>query len=301
MLGAYVRTTTALLATVVLALLGLWAWLARSLSRRLEHITERLPRGDELPVWRKHEAADDDEISALDHGLGAAFARLRKAKETRDEFIARAAHELKTPLGVMAAEMDLALSRERSSEELRAALASSRGEVRRLSELSTKLLDLSAVHGVELDLVDVDFVRLVYESLDQHGAALEQQRIQLRVEAPEQLIVRADPLLVRQAVENLLANAIRYSPEGGALQLTVTCDENSARLDVRDEGPGVPAMEREKIFEPFVRGARAQGPGTGLGLSIVQAIAARLQGSIEIVPSERGAWFRLHIPAGAAQ
>ena len=81
---------------------------------------------------------------------------MRKARDTQDEFIARAAHELKTPLGVMAAEMDLALSRDRSLPALRQALAGSREEVRRLAELSTRLLDLTSVQRVDLEVADPD-------------------------------------------------------------------------------------------------------------------------------------------------
>ena len=300
-LTAYMRTTTALLAAVVLALSALWIWLARSISERLEHITARLPRGEALPAWQASGHHEKDEITALDRALAGAFARLRKAKDTQDEFIARAAHELKTPLGVMAAEMDLALSRERSRDTLQGALAGSREEVRRLAELSTRLLDLTSVQRVDLDLSAFDLVRTLYETLDHASPALEDAQVQIHVDAPEALLARGDALLVRQAFENLLSNALRYSPRGGQVSLQLRAEGTRAALSVRDQGPGVPEAERERIFEPFVRGREAQGSGTGLGLSIVRAVAVRLEGEVAALSSVRGAHFCFYLPLAVAE
>ncbi|MEY4576532.1 MAG: hypothetical protein RL701_1235 [Pseudomonadota bacterium] len=296
-LDAYVRTTTILLAAVLVALLILWSWLARALSRRLEYITARLPQGDDVPMWREHEPQAHDEIAELDRALAAAFARLHRAKAVQGEFIARAAHELKTPLGIMAAEMDLALARQRSPDELQRALLGSRGEVKRLAELSSRLLDLTAAQGSELDFRPVDLVRTIYESLDYLGATLEEAGVRVRVDAPTEQMAHADPLLVRQAIENLLANALRYSPRTGTVALSVSAGDMRVCLDIRDDGPGIPANEHERVFEPFVRGANAHGVGSGLGLAIVRAITVRLKGTVEVIPSERGAHFRLCLPA----
>ncbi len=295
-LNAYLRTTTALIALVVLLLVALWTWLARSLSDRLEHITQRLPAGDELPSWQVEPGAPADEITALDSALQAAFGRLRKAKEAQDEFLGRAAHELKTPLGVMGAEIDLALRRERSVDELRQALVGSRREVQRLAQLSERLLDLTAVSGLQLEHADVDLVRVLYEAVDSAEAAFDNAGVKVLVHAPGQALCRGDSQLLRQALDNLLANAIRYAPKGSTIRCEVSVQRDKVSVEIADEGPGIPENEHDRIFQPFVRGKSAQGQGTGLGLAIVQAITTRLHGDVQVVPAPNGACFRLRFP-----
>ena len=99
--------------------------------------------------------------------------------------------------------------------------------------------------------------------------------------------------------DNLISNAIKFSPDGGVVHVTLTREGENALLDVIDEGPGITAKECERIFEPFYRGAAGKGvPGAGLGLAIAHEFALAHRGSLKIVESERGAHFRASLPLG---
>lgn len=295
---SYRSTTTAFFAVVVLALVTLWSLLARGLSRRLERIAARLPEREDVPAWRPS-PGPDDEISALDEALSRAFERLGRARDAQDEFLARAAHELRTPLGVMQAELELGLRRERDAAELRRVLETTRAEVVRLGELATRLLDLTSASRVTLEPEPVDLVRLACESLDAHEGRLEERGLKVRlVTAPASC--SADPHLLRLAIDNLVQNAVRHSPDGGALTLEVGRVGDEAVVAVSDRGPGVPEAERERIFEPFSRGKAPRGPGTGLGLAVSRTIARRFGGDVVLAPQEEGARFEVRLPALAA-
>lgn len=293
---SYVRTTTLVLAAVVAALILLWLWLARFLSLRLEGIAGRLPTERRSARWDPP-AQIHDEIDQLEAALASNFEKLRQARVAEEEFLARAAHELRTPLGIMLAELDLALRRERNADELKEALVGTRREVARLSALSTQLLDLTAAKRVDAQTTQTDLGEVVEDALNAATGLFASKRLSTEKQIAIGATVRAEASELRQAVDNLLSNAANYAPEGSALSVRVEVDGASCVLSVEDAGPGIPDCELTRVFDSFYRASNAEGPGTGLGLAIVKAVVER-EGGVVLAEnlSPRGARFVLRLP-----
>lgn len=300
-IAAFYRATLSVCATFAAFLFALQLWQARRLSRRIANLHAQLPRlrsGD----FERLPPPDDtgDEIGDLRDAFEAATLELKAARERQERLIANAAHELRTPLGVMRTEIDLALRKDRSLDELRAALAEARGEVDRLAKLAQSLLDLAALRSVTMAHQPGDLTTTIRNAVEANRAAAITRELTLETDlltpAPAMFVASR----VRQAIDNLLANAIRWAPPRTRIDITLTRIANDHyRIAVIDRGPGVPAADREHIFEPFYRGATVEGstPGTGLGLAIVREVAREHGGSVELVASEAQTEFVLTLPA----
>ena len=217
-----------------------------------------------------------DELARLATTLNAMLGRLQEAIGRERRFVDDASHELRTPLGIVKAELDLTLSRARTPEELEAALRRASADTNRLARLAEDLLVLSRAEGGRLPVhrVDVSLGKIVEEACDAHRREAEGAGVRLSLAAPA-TTVRLDPARLRQAVENLLDNAIRHTPRGGEIVVTALREDGSVRLSVEDSGPGFPEDFLERAFEPFTRadGAGGRREGAGLGLAIVRAVA----------------------------
>lgn len=260
-------------AGLVLAVLqALWG---RQLSRRLASLSshlERLRRGERALVVPPD--AGDDEVSELRAVLSETTTQLERARQVQDRLLADAAHELRTPLTLMRTTLDLALRRERSGEELRQALTDARAEVERLTALASALLDMAAA-GRSWDLSLGNLATCVEEAAEGARAAAEEAGVWLEVECERPAETRFNSTAMRQALDNLLSNALRFAPKGTAIQVNLRRHGAGWRLSVRDRGPGIPEAQREAVFAPFHRGD-ARG-GSGLGLAIVSEVM-RLHG-----------------------
>jgi signal transduction histidine kinase len=213
---------------------------------------------ERLPV-----PAGADEISRLGATLNAMLSRIETGVERERRFVADASHELRTPLAQLTTELELALRRSRSPEQLRAALASAAASTARLSHLADNLLLLARADesGVPLkwDEVDVgDLARRVAERFD----------VRARVEPR---VVAADSLRLEQALTNLVDNAVRHG--GGEVVLTSQCRDGRVELHVLDKGRGFPEAFLRHAFERFTRAEPHDPNGSGLGLAIVDTIA----------------------------
>ena len=297
----YWQATLGLVGAAAALLFSLQWVQAGRMSRRIGDMTEKLPelRGGAL-AWRLPPDPTGDEIADLRVALAYAMERLRAARDAQERLIANAAHELRTPLGLMRTEMDLALRKERSVAELREALAEARGEVDRLSNLAARLLDLAALGKVTWEPRAGDLAIVVREAAEACEAAAEARGVTIALSLPEEAPAEFEAQTARQAIDNLLSNAMAHAPRGTMIQVGIEAGEDVLRVSVRDAGEGVSAEEAEHIFEPFSRGAKAkQGQGTGLGLSIVREIARRHGGRVFLAPQEGpGANFVLEIPRG---
>lgn len=239
-----------------------------------------------------------DEIAELRDAITETTVQLEVARQGQDRLVADAAHELRTPLASMHVGIDVALRRERSAAELRACLEDVRHEVDRLAELATRLLDLAALRASPLERRPGDLVPVLLEAVDAARAAGEPQGVLVDLRAPPRATADHAPVAVRQALDNLLANAIKFSPPGGRVAVVLRDDEGGWRFTVTDHGPGVPEAEREAIFEPFHR-AGHDVPGKGLGLAIVRDVAQRHGGRAWVEGVEDGgARFQLWLPEG---
>jgi signal transduction histidine kinase len=242
------------------------------LRRRAETVTA----GEEsrLPV-----PPAGDEISRLATTLNDMLARLQNAVEHERRFVADASHELRTPLALLRTELDLALRRPRSREELEDALRSAAEETLRLSRLADDLLLIArADQGslpVRLEVVPAG--DLLAEAAERFANRVQTLDRELRVE-PTDLYAEADPIRVAQALVNLLDNALTHGD--GTIELAAVERDGFVELHVRDEGEGFPEGFRARAFDRFSRADEARGRGgAGLGLSIVDLVARAHGGS----------------------
>jgi signal transduction histidine kinase len=229
--------------------------------------------------------------------------RLEQAHERERRFVDDASHELRTPLANLKAELDLALRRSRTAEELERAIRSAAEESDRLARLADDLLVLARADRGRLPVRrgDVAVAGVVAGSVAAFGAAAERRGVAIEVDVPGELRADVDELRLRQALANLLDNAIRHTPSGGRVEVVASRRDGALRLEVRDSGEGFPPGSLPGVFEAFARpdGARARSEGgAGLGLAIVRAIAEAHGGTVEAANAPGGgASIVLTIPA----
>lgn len=298
----YRRTTLLSLLTVALALVAIQIGQARQLTRRVGGLAEHMRRvGEGQLSDAPPEDPGADEIAELRQAIDRTTGELRRAREAQDRLVADAAHELRTPLAAMRANIDVALRRERSPEDLREVLDKSRLEVDRLADLATRLLDLAALRGGPLVRTPIDLPALLADAGDVARGLAEERDLLLDVDvddaAKSTRHVSAHPEALRQAVDNLLANAIKFSPAGGTVLLALEVDDECLRITVEDEGPGVPEQDRQAIFEPFHRADLRRG-GKGLGLALVRDVAEQHGGEARCESRSKGRGARFVIELG---
>jgi two-component system, OmpR family, sensor kinase len=232
------------------------------------------------PVMRLPVPPTRDEIGRLGKTLNEMLARLEEAFERERTFVSDASHELRTPLAVLKTELELALGRGRSQQDLEAALRSAAEETDRLVQLAEDLLVIARFDQgrlpVRLAAVEVDDVladvraRFDIRSRETHRELLS--------DAPNGLRLTADPERLRQALGNMVDNAFRHGQ--GTVRLSARTSNRHVELHVSDEGPGFPPDFLDAAFERFTRGDEGRGRGgTGLGLAIVEAIASAHRGT----------------------
>ena len=240
-----------------------------------------------------------DELGRLARTFDAMLARLDEAGERRRRLTADAAHELATPIATIASAAEIALRRPRGAEEYRATLGHVLDESRFMGRMVDDLLLLARADTgqlpLECELVEIDEVCRAAVRAFQPVAA--ERAITLTADLPPRaMLVMGDEVRLGQALRNLLDNALRYTPPGGAVTLTLQAcpsdggGDNRLVLRVCDTGPGIPLGERERVFERFHRGVdridRRAG-GSGLGLAICKAIVLAHGGQIRVAGGER--------------
>jgi signal transduction histidine kinase len=261
-----------------------------AMRRRAEHV--KLGHGGEpLPLPQAN-----DEIRRLGETLNAMLARLEESFERERAFVADASHELRTPFAVLKAELEVAQRGGGYSEPVGTALASAIEEVDHLSRLAEDLLLIARSGDRELAVkLEPTDVRLLLGGVaDRYRERAAAEGRPLEVVVPHELWARLDPLRIRQAVGNLIDNALRYGK--GGVRVSAEATGESLLISVSDEGPGFPGEFAEHAFERFTRADPARGRGgTGLGLAIVRAIAVAHGGDASIAEGETGATIVLQI------
>lgn len=229
--------------------------------------------------------------------------RLRRLDELKGDLVQTVAHELRTPLTSLGMALHLALDERVSgplSGKLAELLEAAREDVARLRALVEDLLDLSRIQegrvGLRLEpVVPRDLLDEVRESVATDAAA---RRVEVRVECPAELgPVTVDRARVRLALLNMATNALRHAPEGSAVLLRAGGDTDRVRFEVDDAGPGVPHLDRDRVFQAFARGRDEPGAGVGLGLHIAREVARAHGGRIGVGVAELGgARFWVELP-----
>jgi two-component system OmpR family sensor kinase len=217
-----------------------------------------------------------DELARLGTTLNAMLDRLQASFERERRFVDDASHELRTPLSVLKMELDLALARTRTPEELQAALTSASQETDRLVRLAEDLLVLARTDRGRLPLhrEEVDVSDVLSRTCAAYEVRARASKVRIDLDAPPKK-ASVDPARLRQALENLLENALRHTPPGGVVRVRAGVEGGVVTLAVEDSGPGFAPDILGRAFEPFARSEAEEDGGStaGLGLAIVRAIA----------------------------
>jgi two-component system OmpR family sensor kinase len=224
-----------------------------------------------------------DEIGRLTEVINALLDRLERASATERRFASDAAHELRTPLAVLRSGLEVALGRDRSLEESRAALENAHREVVALCKIAEELLMLARLNGdVSIDRKPLDLTAIVAEVAAAVEPLAAAKDIELNTALDGKTPLEGSSTHLRRLIINLVDNALKFTPPGGKVELQLTHQDGTALLRVRDTGPGIDPAELPLIFDRFFRGAHANGDGSGLGLSLCREIARLHRGGISV-------------------
>jgi two-component system, OmpR family, sensor kinase len=292
----------ALVVGLVVAML-LSVYLSRRISRPLGLLSRA---ADEVARGRRDvnlpHVTGGSEITHLAERFGEMAARLREAEELERNFLMTVSHELRTPLTAIQGHASALREGVLTDEESQvASLDVICQEAERLSRLVGDVLDLAKLDAHRFTVLheEVDMERLVERAYTTFGEEARRRSIDYRQEINAKPVIVTDGDRVLQIISNLLSNALRWTPEGGRVELTLGTANGHVQVDVADSGPGVQPEERERIFRPFWS---RDGSGTGLGLAIARELALALGGRIELESGPgRGSRFRLVLPTQPAR
>lgn len=297
------------LSAVAVLLAGFLGWMsARRALSPIASVTNtalQITRADDLSRRIPMKGVQDDEVGHLVNAFNDTIARLEKLFATQRRFVADIGHELRTPLTVIRGNVDLM---RRMGTEDEQSLHSIELEVQRLSRLVEDLLILAQAESGKLPMdrrrVEMDTVLL---EVCNHANVLSAGRVDLEIGEIDQVLVCGDRDRLKQVALNLLANAVKYSADGGKVVVTLTKDAEQTYLRIEDDGPGIPEEDLPHIFERFYRGDKARhrhgqdGSGFGLGLSIAYWIVHNHNGQIEVQSQfGQGTTFTVRLPLADA-
>ncbi|NTW38306.1 MAG: HAMP domain-containing protein [Cellulomonadaceae bacterium] len=294
---------TRTLPLAVLVSVGAVQLLARGMTSPLREMTaaaRAMAAGD---YSQRVTASSRDEVGQLASAFNTMAGDLEEADTLRRELVANVSHELRTPVAALRAQLENMVDGVSPADP--AALEAALAQTERLGRLVTYLLDLSRLEAgaVGLEIAPVPLDAFLDEAADaaEHIAAGKGLRIEVDVEPPT-LTVPADAERLHQVVANLLQNAVRHSPTGGTVRLVARPGVDGVVLDVVDEGPGIAAADRERVFERFTRGnapaktGQVSTGGTGLGLAIVRWAVGLHGGTVRVADSITGCVMRVTLP-----
>jgi signal transduction histidine kinase len=242
------------------------------------------------------------ELEARNRQLAEQNDRLLQLDAMKDEFISLVSHELRTPLTSIRGYVELLEDDAGLTDEQRRFLGIVDRNAGRLLDLVSDLLFLAQVDAGQMtfDLQPVDLEAIVAECVESSLPAAGAKRIELRVQTEQLPEVEGDPLRLAQVLDNLVSNALKFTPEGGRVDVRLQATGGSAVIEVQDTGHGLAEDEREQLFERFFRSSGAAEhaiPGTGLGLAIARTIVERHGGRIAFESSVgAGTTVRVELP-----
>jgi signal transduction histidine kinase len=283
------------IALVAASLIGLWA--ASSVTRRIERLQRAAERVAEGEFGKTVPVDSNDELGKLAKTLNQMQRRLARLDTARSEFIANASHELRTPIFSLSGYLELLQTGKPTAAERRGFMEEMRSQIDRLEALTANLLDLSKLDAgaMKVEATEVDLAKVGKAIVREAAPTAKANGAEIQVRVSGQPVASADLLRVEQAVRILIDNAIRHTPSGTKVTVTAVEEDKQTSLIVGDDGPGISARDREKIFERFWTGDQAGG--SGLGLPIARQLAERMKGSLEVSARKGHTAFTLTLPA----
>lgn len=250
-----------------------------------------------LTKARAQEALRESEQTAV-----ALLEQLKATDGERNEMLSILSHELRNPMAVIAAGLDL-LELNNENGEVQSSIDIMRGQIEQLITIVDDLRNLAYLSAniLKLEKKRTDLRTVVVQVVQGLDSSFQKKAVKLAYSLPtEPVLVNIDPARIGQGLEQILLNALRFSPQDGTIKLALQCSDANALVQVKDEGPGIPFEVLENVFEPFVKGGRPrQRPVTGrmgVGLTIVRGIFLKHDGWVEACNAGTGALFTLGLP-----
>jgi heavy metal sensor kinase len=299
--GTLIKTLLIVLPAILLVATAAGYILAGRALSPIVDITRQARHIEAQALQNRLEVADSgDEIGRLAEVLNDLFARLERSFQQQKQLLADAAHELRTPVAILRSQSEVALERERTADEYKSVLSAMRTEVEHLSSMVDDLLFIARAEADQLPFCPepVDLVELVDESCRMLRPLIKSRNLSLEWQVGDEMTAWGDGKLLRRALMNLLANAVKFTPERGCIAVRVEKQPGQAVITISDTGRGVPAGDLPHIFDRFYRGAAPPDTdGSGLGLAIVKMIAELHGGGVSVVSeSGVGSSFTVRIP-----
>lgn len=260
------------------------AMILRIVRRELAPVSRLAAHLDAQPADRPRALSDTDvpsEIRPFVLAINRLLERVGVLMDQQRRFVADAAHELRSPLTALSVQARN-LHKAATPETMRERVEPLQAGIERARKLTEQLLSLARVQAGTAQATEVDIAALARELIAEYLPLAETKRIDLGLDerAPVRIQTAHDTL--RLVLRNGLENALRYTPSGGEVTLRLTTDASGVVIDILDDGPGIPAAERERVFDPFYRTPGAVGEGSGLGLAIAKQAAVSLGGRLSL-------------------
>ena len=284
---------------LTLAALGGW-WIGRRTLVPLENLSGQVAAMSGADVTQRIQIPEStDELNRLAGSFNGLLDRLAAALNSQRQFMADASHELRTPVSIVRTTAQVALGRnDRDPGEYRESLAIVEEQAARMTRLvdAMFLLARAEAKGIPVQREPLYLDELVNEAVRGLRVLATARNVSVRVEGQDELPMQGDPQLLRQMIGNLLDNAIRFAQPGGLVRVRLSRDSTTVQVAVTDDGPGVAAGDRDRIFERFVR-TDTRSDGAGLGLPIARWVAEAHGGRLVLADSGApGAEFVAHLP-----
>jgi len=282
------RTTGPLLLLLPVLALLIWLTVGKSLSKVVD-VASEVGKRDAESLDPISEHAIPEEILPLTSALNGLLARLRTAINLQRMFVADAAHELKTPLTALKLQLQLA-RRAQSEADRTSAFDDLNKGIERSSHLVQQLLTLARQEPGAVELVKAEFniAALVRGTIAEFAGMANNKNIDLGFIGAEELSMTGDASRIRTMLDNLIDNAIRYSPAYGKADVALAAADEKILLTVSDQGPGIPEEDLQRVYDRFYRVPGSESQGSGLGLAIVKQIADQHAAAITIINTHPG-------------
>jgi two-component system OmpR family sensor kinase len=272
--------------TLLLLFIGLLSWwVARSVSRPVEALrdaTRRMAAGELSARVGRRRGDKHDELAQLAYDFDAMAERIEALVAHDRGVLQDLSHELRSPLARLHLILNLA-QRSKDAVEAEPYFLQAEQEIDRLDRMTGEMLALSRLEGgiPGMNREPTELGALMREGIAQAELEADVRGVTFQITSDESVSVTGSPLLLERAMGNLIANAIKFSPVGGVVELSVRVVQGSAEFAIRDHGPGVPQAELASLFRPFYRGSNAvRAEGHGVGLAIVQRVVQAHAGEI---------------------